>query len=70
MIEKINKLFLVRRPSMRGTSIPEFNYTFAIDSEDAIKKVRLKWGEFDSDIITRELNDEEIEKLVIGTDFY
>lgn len=64
------KLFVVRRPSMRGTNIPEFNYTFAETDIDAITKVRLKFGEYDNDIVCRELSQIEIEKLVIGTDYY
>lgn len=66
----MKKLFVIRRPSMKGTSIPEFNYTFALDKEEAISKVRLKWGEFDKDIIARELSEKEIESLVIATDYY
>ena len=63
----MKKFFLVFRPSMKGTSIPVYNYTFALNTEEAISKVRLKWGEFDSDIVAKELTDDEINVLVIST---
>lgn len=66
----MKKLFLIRRPSMEGTSIPTFNYTFAENAEDAIIKVRLKYGEYDIDIISKELTSDELDELVIGTDYY
>ncbi len=42
----MKKLFVVRRPSMEGTKIPTYNYTFADSIEDAISKVRMKYGEY------------------------
>jgi hypothetical protein len=64
------KLFLVVRPSMRGTSIPVYYYTFAENKDDAIKKVSYKWGEYDDKAIARELTNDEIENLVIATNNY
>lgn len=61
------KLFLVYRPSFIGTLIPVFNYTLALNKTEAIQKVRLKWGEFDSDIVAFELSESELKELVIST---
>lgn len=63
----MNKIFLVIRPSMKGTSIPIYYYTFAATAEEAILKVRLKWGEYDDDIIARELTEDVKNNLVIST---
>lgn len=64
------KLFFVNRPSMKGTSIPMFYYTFAETPDDAIRRVRLKWGEYDADIKCREVTDKEKKELIIATDYY
>lgn len=61
------KFYLVIRPSMKGTPIPIYNYTFAETEEAAILKVRLKWGEYDSDIRVRELSQKETDEIVIST---
>lgn len=63
----MNKIFLVIRPSMKDTPIPIYNYTFASNVQEAISKVRLKWGEYDDDIIARELTEDEKNNLVIST---
>lgn len=55
---------------MKGTTIPVYNYTFAETDEEAISKVRLKWGEYDSDIQVKELSKNEINSLVISTDYF
>lgn len=66
----MKKLFVAIRPSMEGTPIPTYNYTFADSIEEATSKIRMKYGEYDSDIIVRELRSDEIDSLVIGTDYY
>ena len=64
------KLFLVMRPQMVEIAlIPVYNYIFAETKEEAINKVRLKWGEYDDAIIANELTQNEIIGLVIGTDY-
>lgn len=60
-------LYLIFRPSMKGTTIPMFYYTFAETEEEAIYKVRFKWGEYDKDIQCRKLKQDEIDELVIST---
>jgi hypothetical protein len=65
--EPKTKMFVVIRPSMKGTSIPVYNFTFAITADEAILKVRIKWGEYDSDIIAKELSEDEMKILVIST---
>jgi len=64
------KLYLVIRPSMKGTPIPVYNYTFAETEEEAFKKVRLKWGEYDSDIRAKELSQKETDEIVISTNIF
>ena len=66
----MKKLFVVHSPSMRGTPIPEFYYTFANDKDEAISKVEYKWCEMDPKTTARELREDELEKLVISTNFY
>lgn len=55
---------------MVNTSVPTYNYTFAENEEEAIRKVRLKYGEYDENIVARELTEKEINNLVIGSDYY
>jgi len=62
------QLYLVRRPSMQGCEIPMFNYTYANSAEDAIKKVRLKYGEYDEDIVATIFNFTD--DMVIGSDYF
>lgn len=63
------KLYVVRRPSMeKVTGIPTFNYTYANDKEEAISKVRMKYGEYDEDIIATEFNFND--DVVIGSNFF
>ena len=64
------KLYLVIRPSMKGTPIPVYNYTFAKTEEEAISKVRLKWGEYDRDIRAKELSQKETDEIVISTNIF
>lgn len=63
----MKKFYLVTRPSLKDTYLPMYNYTFAESEEEAISKVRLKWGEYDKDIKVKELSDHEIDTIVIGT---
>lgn len=63
------KLYLVTRPSLKGTNLPVYNYTFANNEEEAISKVRLTYGEYDKYIFAKRISDEDLEKLVIGTNF-
>ena len=64
-----NKLYVVRRPSMEDVmGIPTYNYTYAKDKEDAIRKVRLKYGEYDEDIVAMEFNFND--DVVIGSNFF
>lgn len=55
---------------MRGTSIPVYYYTFADTEDEALQKVRMKWGEYDPDARAIELRETEIENLVIATDYF
>jgi hypothetical protein len=64
------RLYLVVRSKFTGTSIPVYYYTFGIDGADALRKVELKWGDYDSNSRVRELSEEEISSIVIATDFY
>lgn len=64
------KFYLVIRPSMKGTAIPVYYYTFAENEEDAIHKVSLKWGEYDDKSSAKELKGEELDDLVIATDYF
>ena len=52
--------------AMSNTDIPVYNYTFANDCNEAISKVRLKFGEYDPSIQCREVKESEMEDLVIG----
>ncbi len=61
-------LYLVRRPAMKGCKIPMFNYTYADNAEAAIKKVRLKYGEYDEDIVATIFNFTD--DVVIGSDYF
>lgn len=69
-IDSIPKLYLVIRPSMNGTSIPVYYYTFAKAEAEAAYKVHMKWGEFDPKMTIRELKSDELETLVIATNNY
>jgi hypothetical protein len=60
--DKTRRLFLVRRLSIVK---PIYNYTFAIDKEEAIKKVEMKNGEFDSDINVKEIPDSDLDELIM-----
>jgi len=53
---------------MQGCEIPMFNYTYANSAEDAIKKVRLKYGEYDEDIVATIFNFTD--DMVIGSDYF
>jgi len=66
----IKDLYMIRRPSMEGTQTPTYNYTFANTIKEAISKVRFKYGECDEDIICRKLTTKELDKLIIGTDYF
>ena len=63
------KLYIVFRPTMVDVEgVPTFNYTYATDEEEAILKVRLKYGEYDEEVIAKEFdfNDD----VVIGSNFF
>jgi len=63
------KLFLVSRPSMANVNgIPTFNYTYAENTQDAINKVRLKFGDYDDKIVAIEFNFND--DVVIGSDYF
>lgn len=66
----MKKLYLVVKPSARGTTIPEYYYTFAGDEEAAILKVDLKWGNMDKNAFAREIQGNQLENLVIATNNY
>lgn len=55
---------------MRGTTVPMYYYTFANDEEEAKQKVSLKWGEYDPKAVAREIEGEDLEKIVIATNFF
>jgi hypothetical protein len=55
---------------MKDTPIPVYNYTFAKTEEEAISKVRLKWGEYDRDIRAKELSQKETDEIVISTNIF
>lgn len=63
-------LFFVHRPSLMGTTLPQFYYTFAETEEEAIKKVEHKWCEYDSKTKARKLTDKELNEIVIATNFF
>jgi len=61
------KFYLIFRPSMKGTTIPVYYYTFAKDEQEAKFKVEMKWGELDNKTIIKEIQGEELNKIVIAT---
>lgn len=63
----MNELYFVYRPSMKGTTVPVFYYTFAKSPEEAIRKVGMKWSEFDEKATAKKLNEKELNELVIAT---
>jgi hypothetical protein len=67
---KDKKFYIVVRNELKGTTLPVYNYTFAESEEDAIQKVRLRWGEILDKEFAREITGEELERLVIGTNNY
>lgn len=64
------KFYQVIRPSFRGTGVPVYYYTFAENELDAQFKVDIKWGGIDDNVQVKELNDDEINNLVIATDYF
>ena len=66
----MNKLYFVNRPSLKGTTLPQFYYTFGESEEEAVHKVELKWGEYDPKTTARELSESELKELVIATNFF
>lgn len=64
------KLYLVVKSSLRGTTMPVYYYTFAESAEAAILKVDLKWGDMDPRVYARELQQDELETLVIANNNY
>lgn len=65
-----NELYFVNRPSLVDTSIPTYYYTFAESVNHAIRKVSLKYGEYDDRSTARKLSQTELDELVIGLDNY
>lgn len=66
----MEKLYVVIKPSAKGTTAPQFYYTFAENEEAAIHKVEMKWGDMDPKMFAREVQGKELEELVIATNFY
>jgi len=64
------KFYRIFRPSMEGTTIPVYYYTFANDKDDAIHKVQMKWGEYDNKTIARVVDENELDELVIATNYF
>jgi len=64
------KFYLVIRPSLKGTVLPVYYYTFGTDEGDAQRKVEMKWGEFDEKTQVREISGKELDQLVIAIDNY
>ncbi len=62
------KFYLIVRPSMRGTTIPVYYYTFAENEDNAKFKVEMKWGCIDNKTIVKEISGDELNKIVIATD--
>jgi hypothetical protein len=70
---KDKKLYLVVRDELKGTPAlwpPVYYYTFAESEEDAIMKVRLKWGEILPKTFAREIKEKDLDSLVIATNHY
>jgi len=67
---KDKKLYLVVRNELKGTPLPVYYYTFAESEEDAIRKVRLKWGEILPKTFAREIKEKELDSLIIATNRY
>jgi hypothetical protein len=63
------KLYFVIRPSLRGTTIPVYYYTFAETPEKAIQKVSLRYGEYDNKSRAMEIVGDKLDELVIATDY-
>ena len=61
------KFYLVIRPSLRGTTVPVYYYTFAENGDEAIRKISLKWGEYDDKSRAKEIKKEELDEIVIAT---
>lgn len=70
-MEEFNmKFYLVFRPSLMGTTLPAFYYTFAKDEKEARHKVEMAYGEFDDRTQVREITGEKLNMLVIGSNSY
>ena len=64
------KFYFVNRPSLNGTTLPKWYYTFAENEDEAQRKVQFKWGEFDPKTQVREVTGKELEEIVIATNFF
>jgi len=66
----MRKFYLVNRPSMNGTTTPQFYYTYAENEKEAQLKIEMKWGEIDTKTQVREIKGIELEQIVIATDYF
>jgi len=64
------KFYLVVRPSLKDTTLPVYYYTFAKDESEAQTKIQMKWSEIDDRTIVKEVIGDELDKIVIATDYY
>lgn len=65
----MKNFYLVIRPSLLPP-LPKYYYVFAKDEIEARFKVEFKWGEYDDKTIVRKINENELDKLIISTNFY
>ena len=71
MIKHIKMNFYqITRPSFKGTTMPSYYYTFAENEVDAKFKVEMKWGGLDDKTQVKEIEPEELGKIVIATDYF
>lgn len=62
----MKKFYLVIRHSMT----PSYHYTFAENEADAKFKVNMKWGGLDDKTIVKEIIGDELNKIVISSDYF